>query len=264
MIKLIATDLDGTLLNSRGELPNKFYEVLNNLIDKGVLFVAASGRQYQTLAENFKLGKDKIIFAAENGSYVVYRDNEIFSETIDRAEALEIIRDARKIHGCNIVLSGKKYAYVENNEQEFIEQMSKYYHSNKLVNNLENVQDDFFKVALYNYNGAEACYKIMEPKWGKILKVFISGEKWVDLGRNDMDKGVAIKYIQNKFGIKHEETMAFGDYFNDIQLLQSAYHSYAMENAPDGVKQYGRFVAESNDEDGVLKVIRNEVLLKEA
>lgn len=265
MIKLIATDMDGTLLNSKGELPKDFYEVLDNLNAKGILFAAASGRQYFTLTENFGHKSEDIVFMAENGAFVIYKGKEIFSRTLDKKFAIDIIRDARKISGCSIVLCGKKSAYVESEEPQFILEMRKYYHKNKLVTNLELVEDDFLKVALYDSKGsANNSYKIMAPKWEKTLKLAVSGANWLDLARSDVDKGVAIRHIQEKFNIKHTETMVFGDYFNDIQLLENAYHSYVMENAPEEVKKYGRFIAESNDENGVLKVIKNEVLLKEA
>ena len=66
--------------------------------------------------------------------------------------------------------------------------------------------------------------------------------------------------IQQKFGITREETMVFGDYFNDVEMLKAAYHSYAMENAPSGVKKHANFIAKSNIENGVLEVIKEVVL----
>ncbi|GIM28149.1 haloacid dehalogenase [Clostridium polyendosporum] len=265
MIKLIATDMDGTLLNSSGELPKGFFKVLEDLTNRGVMFVAASGRQYATLVENFSKAKDNIMFAAENGSFVVYRGKELFSKTLSNKIAMDIIKDARKIKDCKIVLCGKNSAYIEDDEPKFMEQVNKYYHKNKLVNNLEEVKDEFLKIALYDLKGAsQNSNKIMNPKWGEILQVTVSGENWLDLGRSDINKGVAIQFIQDKFGVSHEETMVFGDYFNDIHMLQSAYHSYVMVNAPEGVKKYGRFIAKSNDEDGVVEVIKNKVLKKEA
>lgn len=265
MIKLIATDMDGTLLNSNGELPKDFFETLNDLINKGVIFVAASGRQYYTLANNFGIAKDKIMFAAENGSFLVHKGKELFSKTLDRKVAIDIIRDAREIEGCNIVLSGKEYAYIENNNYDFLQQVNKYYHRNKLVSNLEDVEDKFLKVAIYDLKGSEQnSNKIMSKRWGDSLLVSVSGECWLDLGRKDINKGVAIKFLQDKFGIDHDETMVFGDYFNDIHMLQSAYHSYVMLEAPEGVKKYGRYIAGSNDDNAVMKVIKKRVLKKEA
>lgn len=265
MIKLIATDMDGTLLNSNGELPKDFFEILNGLLNKGVVFVAASGRQYHTLINNFGIAKDKIYFAAENGSFVVHKGKELFSKTIKREIILEIIEFVKEFGNHKVILCGKKYGYIEDTSTEFIEQVDKYYHKNKKVSGFEDVKDEFLKISLCDLNETpEEFAKVLKEKFGHLVNVVISGDIWIDIGRKDVNKGVALKFIQNKFGINHEETMVFGDYFNDIDMLKSAYHSYVMVNAPHGVKKHGRFIAGSNDENGVLEVIKKKVLKKEA
>jgi Cof subfamily protein (haloacid dehalogenase superfamily) len=265
MIKLIASDMDGTLLDSNGNLPEDFFNILNKLVERGVIFVAASGRQYFTLAKNLSKGKDKITFAAENGAFIVHQGKELFSKALSRKTVLDIIEDSNKIHDCKIILCGKNSAYIHDTDPEFIKQVNKYYYKNTIVADFNDITDEIFKVAIYDYQGPEKnSNKIMYPKWGQTLQVTISGEKWLDIGRNDINKGVAIKFLQHKYGIKEEETMVFGDYYNDIHMLKSAYHSYVMLNAPEDIKKYGRFVAESNDDDGVLRVIKSQVLAKEA
>lgn len=260
MIKLIASDMDGTLLNSKGDLPKDFYEVLNELHKKGIIFAAASGRQYYTLADNFHKGKDEILFVAENGAIAMYRDKEIYSKTLDRSTVMKVIEDARKIEGCDIVLCGKNSAYVESNADNFFENTCKYYHRNILVKNFEEVEDGFLKIALFDRNGSQHTYEFMEPLWGQRLKVIKSGPKWVDVGRDDVDKGTTLKHVQEILNINFDETMVFGDYFNDVSLLESAYYSYVMKNAPEEMKKHGRFIADSNDDDGVIKTIRKEIL----
>jgi len=104
----------------------------------------------------------------------------------------------------------------------------------------------------------------LSPKWSKLLQLTISAQVWLDIGRNDIDKGTAIKFLQSDFGLSEAETMAFGNYYNDVSMLQNVYHSYVMENAPDEVKKHGRFIAKSNDENGVIRVIKHKVLQLEA
>lgn len=265
MIKLIASDMDGTLLDSNGNLPKDFFEILNKLIERNVIFVAASGRQYFTLAKNLYKGKDKITFAAENGAFIVHNGKELFSKTLPKKTVLNIVEDSNKIPECKIILCGKNSAYIKDTDPEFIEEVNKYYHKNTVVTNFNEINDEILKISLYDSKGPDNNSNlIIYPKWGQTLQVTISGEKWLDIGRNDINKGVAIKFLQHKFGIKEDETMVFGDYYNDIHMLKSAYHSYVMENAPDGVKKYGRFIAASNDKSGVLQTIKTEILEKEA
>lgn len=265
MIKLIATDMDGTLLKSNGQLPNEFSAVLNNLIDKGVMFCVASGRQYFTLRDNMAAFKDKITFIAENGACIVKNDKELFSKTLDRTMVKEFIKDLNELPECKAVLCGKKSAYVLDKSAEFIDEVNKYYHKCSSANSLDEINDEFFKIALYDPKGsANNSNPILSKKWGKLLQLAVSGQVWLDIGRNDVNKGTAIKFLQGKLGITEAETMAFGDYYNDVSMLQNVYHSYVMENAPDGVKKHGRFIAKSNDENGVIMVIKHRVLQLEA
>ena len=83
MIKLIATDMDGTLLNSKNEIQDGFYEVFNKLEEKGIIFAAASGRQYYNLLKRFEGIEDKMMFIAENGTFVVYKGIELVVNALD-------------------------------------------------------------------------------------------------------------------------------------------------------------------------------------
>ncbi|WP_234123026.1 Cof-type HAD-IIB family hydrolase [Clostridium hydrogenum] len=257
MIKLIATDMDGTLLKSNGELPDEFSTVLNNLIDKGIMFCVASGRQYFTLRDNMAEFKDKITFIAENGACIYKNDEELFSKTLDRAMAKEVLEDLNKLPDCKAVLCGEKSAYVLDKSIEFIDEVRKYYHKCTTANSFDEIDDEFFKIAIYDPKGpANNSNLLLSQKWSKKLQLTISGQVWLDVGRTDINKGTAIKSLQSKFGITEAECMAFGDYYNDVPMLESVYHSYVMENAPDGVKKHGRFIAKSNDACGVIQVIK--------
>ncbi|MDP4146717.1 MAG: Cof-type HAD-IIB family hydrolase [Bacillota bacterium] len=261
MIKLIASDMDGTLLNEHGKLNEEFFNILDKLKQKGILFVSASGRQYYSLKNKFSKVKDDIIYVAENGSYVIYKGKELSSSILDKDVIEELIKISRQIDGCEIVLCGKKSAYVEKTYPEFITEVEKYYHKYEQVNNFSEIDDDILKFTICDLKGAaENSNKVYSPIFGDKLQITVSGELWLDIINNDVNKGAAIELLQEKFNIKPEETMVFGDYFNDIHMLQSAYHSYAMENAPDGVKKHARFIAKSNAENGVLEVISNKVL----
>ncbi|WP_300888207.1 HAD-IIB family hydrolase, partial [uncultured Clostridium sp.] len=111
MIKLIATDMDGTLLNSNNEIQEGFYEVFDELQEKKIIFAAASGRQYYNLLERFKGIEDKIMFIAENGTFVVYKGEELVVNSLDINLARELIKVGRNIKDSYIILCGKKAAY---------------------------------------------------------------------------------------------------------------------------------------------------------
>ena len=83
MIKLIASDMDGTLLNDKNEIHEEFYQVFQELKKQNIIFAAASGRQYYNLLERFKGIEDKMMFIAENGTFVVYKGKELVVNSLD-------------------------------------------------------------------------------------------------------------------------------------------------------------------------------------
>lgn len=257
-VKLIATDMDGTLLNSKKELNKGFYNVFERLRSKGVLFAAASGRQFFNLQNEFSPIKDDMIFIAENGSYVVYRNRDLLVQAIDEHTVHELIRTARKIPEAYTILCGKQQAYIENTDARFMEHVNMYYDRKLVVKDLLEVNDDqFLKIAICDFAGSEQnSYTWFKPLENE-LQVKVSGSIWLDLSHRLANKGRAIKVLQQEFNIGFDETMVFGDYLNDLEMMKEGYYSYAMENAHPDIKEAARFITVSNDEDGVMKVLES-------
>lgn len=256
MIKLIATDMDGTLLDEKGNLPYNFYSIINNLLKKNILFVVASGRQYYTLLDNFNIINDKIIFIAENGSLVMYKNEELFYSGLSNEISCEIIREARIHPRFEIVLCCKDSAYIEGHNEDFEKEVKKYYKNCIKVNDLLPKVKDVLKIALYDYESTEKyCYPVFKNKWSSLTNIVVSGKNWMDFGPLGVDKGLALKKIQSIFNVSKNESMSFGDYLNDISLLNESYYSFAMENAHDEVKRIANFIAPSNKENGVMNKI---------
>ena len=93
------------------------------------------------------------------------------------------------------------------------------------------------------------------------LAVILSGEQWVDVMKPGVHKGRAMQMLQEIKGVSPEQCMAFGDYLNDVQLLESVAESYAMENALPEIKEIARYIAPSNEECGVVRVIKERFSL---
>lgn len=261
MIKLIATDMDGTLLDKNGNIDDDFDRVFKKLMEKDIKFVVASGRQYFRLKEDFKEYSDQIVFIADNGSMVMYKDEQIHSKSLKDRYVEDIIRYIKQDENLELVLSGKKKAYLDADKKDIIAEIKKYYKEYEIVEDLSYLQEEILKIAVYSPDNAEKTYeKILKQDWGDKVKVSLSGEIWIDIYSKETNKGIAMKMIQEKFGIKKEETMAFGDYFNDVEMLEEAKYSYAMENAPEDFKKHANFIAKSNEENGVLEVIKERVL----
>lgn len=260
MIKLIATDMDGTLLNSSNEIQEGFYEVFNELQEKEIIFAAASGRQYYNLLERFKGIEEKMMFIAENGTFVVYKGKELVVNSLDINLARELIKVGRNIKNSYVILCGKKAAYIESSDKRLIEQTEKYYARYEIVSDLTKIEDDILKVTICDFNGSENNSNNYFDEYRDKVQITVSGEIWLDIVAKGINKGVAINEIQNLLNIDYKETMVFGDYLNDLEMMSSAYHSYAMANAHDTLKKAARFIAKSNDENGVIQAIKSVAL----
>lgn len=259
MIKLIASDMDGTLLNSNKELTDRTKNAICSLLKKGVRFVAASGRQHFNLFEVFdKAGLcDGVSFLAENGAILFDGKEKIFVDSIDPNFVREVVETVRGIDGVYPLLDGVKAAYYEDCNEALSYQANHYFaQRQKLTDVLSCLEyDSVCKIALFDESGAEnGIYKAMQ-KFSDRVQVLLSGPEWVDLINYGVSKGEALNFLCKRYGIKRNEVMAFGDYLNDMEMLQSCDYSFAMKNAHPKLAEVARYRAESNDDDGVAQVL---------
>ena len=155
MVKLIITDMDGTLLDDNNHINEEFWEIEKKLNKKGIIFAAASGRQYYNLLQRFASIKDDMLFIAENGTYVMYKNKELYINTIPKEEAIILIEASREIGKTHIVLCGKKSAYIEPCNEKFMEEFKKYYTELQIVDDITKVEDDILKLAVCDFMGSE-------------------------------------------------------------------------------------------------------------
>lgn len=264
MIRLIATDMDGTLLDSESRLPAELPQVLDALEARGVVFCAASGRPYGSLLREFEGVADKIVFICENGALIMRGGERVFLDAIDPEYLPEIVAASRKMEGIYPVVCRADKAIVEESVPEDFLRITQQFCSNILVvpDLMEHTHyDDVCKVAFYDEGDAQQHeLPLLKRDMPKDLTVTLSGYHWVDVMKPGVHKGSAMKALMELFSITREECMAFGDYLNDTELLESVTHSYAMENAHPQLKAIARHIAPTNDENGVIAVIRENVL----
>ncbi len=263
MIKMIVTDMDGTLLNDQHEIHPDFWKIEEELSNSGILFSVASGRQFYNLESKFERIKDRIIFFAENGTYVSHKGKELYVNPLRREDALGFIKMGRKLEDTELVLCGKESAYLETDNAAFIKEISKFYERVKVVDNLTEVNDTILKVTLCNYNGVEENTFPHFVNYTDRFKVAIAAKVFIDITSLDANKGNAIRDVQNELNISPEETLVFGDYLNDLEMMKNAKYSYAMKNAHPEIKEVSNFITQfDNNENGVLRTIEELGLLK--
>lgn len=259
MIKLIASDIDGTLLDEGCDNLNpELFEVIRKLKDKGVMFAAASGRQYASIRRLFEEVQNDIIFIAENGAYVVCRGMDMQEVPMERTAVEALIRELRTLgEDYPMGVSAKDYLYVESKDTEFRDLLINGYHNEiKVVDDILAEDIDIIKVSVYHKDGIDEIADPLIARWKDTFYSTKAGALWVDFMDFRADKGQAIQKIQELMRILPEECMAFGDNHNDIGMLKSVGESYAIGNAREEVKAVAKYVADTNRNDGVLKVLK--------
>ena len=258
MIKLIASDIDGTLVpDGSHELNPELYDVILKLRAKGIQFAAASGRQWLSIESIFEPIKEKVFYLSDNGAYVGCHGRSLYVNTIERKTVMDMVQEVRNMDGLDVMICGPDVIYTETDNQEFLDWMVNGYKFHvKQVEDLTKVDSEFIKISVYRKTDVEAHTRTLREKYADRLKMTIAGDMWLDCMRPGINKGQAVKLLQDSLGIKPEETMAFGDQLNDIEMLKQAYYSFAVGNAREEVKAAARFRTDTNVNDGVLKILK--------
>lgn len=259
MIKLIATDIDGTLVvDGSGELNPEYFPVIRQIIDQGIIFVAATGRTRSSIENILGPVADDIVMIAEGGSYVSFQGETIELHIIQEEMVKELIHDIRTMTNCEILINAPHCCYAETKDQEFLRWIIEDYHFHVVqVEDLLEVKDTIIKVSLYHpTNAGKEAEKGFLDKWKDKLHIAVSGNEWVDCIQNGTNKGAALSNLQKKHGITKEETMVFGDNINDLEMLEQATYSFAIGNARQEVKEKANYIADTNVNHGVLQVLK--------
>jgi len=259
-LRLVAVDMDGTLLDDAGRVPASLWPLLEVMRARGVAFVPASGRQYATLRGTFARAAEGMPFIAENGTYVVRDGIEISSATlvpgVVRALLADLSAPAGRGADLGVVVCGKERAYVERGDEPFLVEVRKYYVEHEIVPELTAIADDVIKIAVFDFGDAEHDVVPALEHVRETHQVVVSGEHWVDVMAAGANKGAALRALQSALGVTPAQTAAFGDYLNDLEMLRAADLSFAMANAHPEIKRAARFEAPSYTDEGVITVLR--------
>ncbi len=257
-VRLVVADMDGTLLTPQGQVPEGFWSLLDRMRDRGITFVPASGRQYYTLEGLFARSPDGISYIAENGNLVVHDGRFQPGRLLDPRLAGDIVRvsrDAAQHRNLGLVVCGVQGGYAERDDPTFVDEFSKYYYRLTTLDDLLTVDDDILKVAVFDADGAAESARDIYSAFADRCQVVVSGPKWIDLMAPGIDKGVGLRMLQDDLNVTPAQTVVFGDYLNDLQMLDAADWSFAMADAHPQVLDRARYRAPANADQGVLTVL---------
>lgn len=230
-IRLIASDLDGTLLLDHAtELEDGMFDVIRRLKEEGRYFMPASGRQHQSLQRLFGPVKDEILYVCENGALVIYQDEIIYKKQFEEGLSYEICESVLKEPDCEILISGERTSYLLPKDPGFETYIQDGLgNRTKVVKCLEQIPEPIIKVAFYmpEHRRDAVLKKLGEQYQGRCL-LMTSGNEWLDFAPLGTGKGEALRAVGKELGIAASEMAAFGDNENDRNMLEYVGHPFLM------------------------------------
>ncbi|KRO03964.1 HAD superfamily hydrolase [Levilactobacillus paucivorans] len=261
-IKLIATDVDGTFLNSQRHYNQpRFHEQLDRLHAAGIHFVIASGNSLGHLHDVFAPTPAIKTFVAENGGLITSGDKTLFEDAIPTPVVHEIVRTILAddtLRPQVLRLSGAHGTYINRADQTNDPASQAYFFNNiVLVDDLTQVDDTFYKVnGEWPNESIQALAAKINERFPTEIHATASGFGSIDIIPPHMNKAIGLHQLADSWGIKPAEIAAFGDNDNDQEMLAHVGLGVAMSNGTDTVKQVADLITKTdNDHDGVLDVI---------
>lgn len=255
-IRLVASDMDATLLDENSQLPLDFEAAVKALAEKGIRFAAASGRPLYTLEEMFPNLRKEMILIGDNGGAIRWNGENLYTSEMPPEGWRALARKTREV-GDVAVLCGLKSAYVERQYQQYDRVMKQFYTRVEYVDDLTAVTEpaDKFTIYLPRDNSQEAYDNIYGPACGTEFSVAVAGKNWVDIMNPGVHKGAALVILGEKLSISTAEMMAFGDTYNDAEMLETARYGFLMENGSLPLRQRVPFLAPPHWEYGEMQVL---------
>lgn len=269
--KLIACDMDETFLNNKSLIPNnniKIVEILDN--DYNIKFVPASGRGVNNLKQEVKWlnfhKKDNEYVIGFNGASVseVKNNNIIYLKTVDFNIAKEIYEfGINKKVGVHIYTYDNIYIYNNNDGERNHTREKSITWTEIDKDNINFLKNTKIVKLMYQSTNLDYLEKIkleLQEKISDVVSFTYSSNRYLEINALNVNKAVGLEKLCEYLDISIEETIAIGDNYNDIPMLKAAGLSIAVSNAVEDVKKIVDYVANSNNDDGILEEVFNKFI----
>jgi len=261
--RLVASDMDGTLLNSRCEVSENTKLAIRRAVDKGVIFTLATGRPIQGVANFIPLLSRDAPVITYNGAVIVTGDTNrvLYSQPVLPDSAREILRLSRELGTTAVVWAGGRLF------SDKLSELVMEYSDLSCVKPELNIGDDdvislgVSKILWYDTAERTADFLSMfSSSAPEHITVCTSTPNFLEIFDDRTSKGLALEQVCRIYGIDRSEVIAIGDGFNDLSMLDFAGLGAAMDNAEQEVKAHADFVTRSNEDGGVAYILEKFVL----
>lgn len=239
MIKVIACDIDGTLLQEGGcEIDPVIFREIRRLRERGILFCPASGRQYASLRRLFAPVADQLMYLCENGALLFGPGNPgplLEKVTVAPETGRALWCEIRERADCEIMVSGENVSYTCPADGGLVvAPIQALGNRCARADRWEDIPEPVVKLSAYCPGGAKPVAAEMIPRWSDRFSVAVAGERWVDF--TVADKGTGIAALCRTLGVSPKEVLAIGDNYNDVPMLEAVGEAYLMESAAEELK----------------------------
>lgn len=240
MIRLIASDIDGTLLPYKEKaLPEELFTEIARLSQKGILFCPASGRQYNSLRKLFAPVANHIPYVCENGAVVFGPGNPgplLGKTAMDRRLAVELCRNILALPEAEVLISGADTSYLCPKREGVVEEIRDGLGNRTVVlDRPEDMPEDIIKVSVYCPGRLEETRLALVFRWERAFHAAVAGAGWLDFTL--ADKGIGLGQLCTSLGVGVEEVMAFGDNYNDLPMLEKVGRPYLVASAAPELRE---------------------------
>lgn len=256
--KLVAVDMDGTLLNSQGIITEKTVNSIQKAVEKGVIFTICTGRPIQGVERFNSILKLDAPFITYNGAMIVMGKSKeiLYEQGISAEDARSIFKWGRKFKTTIMVWSNNQLYANEINERVNDYKKLSGVEPVLIENEEEIIHNGITKILWYDDADKINYYQsVLKDKLGDGVNYCTSKPIFLEFVDKRVSKAVAMEKLGEHFGIKSNEMIAIGDGFNDLPMIEYAGMGVAMGNAPDMIKEKADYVTLSNDEDGIAYVL---------
>lgn len=267
-IKVIATDMDGTLLDARGQLDlPRLEKILDQLDQKNIRFVIATGNEVHRMRQLLEHLVSRVVLVVANGARIFENNKLIQVQTWDDAMVDKALvyfkgrecRDQFVVTSMNGSFVKKGTVFTELDKFMTPEMIEKLYRHTNFV---EELSSDLFGGVLkmsmvVGEERSSSVLREINNLFDGHVRAVSSGYGCIDILQAGVHKAWGLEELLKRWNLQSEQVMAFGDSENDVEMLELAGMAYAMENAADEVKTVATALAPANSQAGVYQVLEN-------
>lgn len=256
-VKLIASDMDGTLLDENGQVPPETFDLILALREHGVCFVASSGRRYDRLCDFFSPVKDRMDFVASNGAQVFADGVQIDREVYSHLAIRRLAKTVAMFPNMHLALFDRTKSYLLDDEDKFVREVDKDLPNVERIYELPSPQVSIIKASIFCDDGnvMDNAY-VLQRELGGLFTFAPSGSSYIDAMQPGISKASGIAQVMEYHGIDASEVMAFGDAMNDYEIIRFVGTGCAMANGRPALRAVADRVIGSNVEHAVQSEMR--------